>query len=282
SGEGTYGQLRRHFGPQIDSVIRDTKLVFLSHIHADHHLGIIKVLRERCNLSSPPEHPIVIIAPFYARLYLSEYSNIEDLGITAVNGVHFLPAEELEHRRPRDLNVTDSILSYHPLKLRLGLADLKTAAVDHRTTAFGIVLRHSSGWSITYSGDTRPCQNLVDAGMDSTLLIHEATMSDEQEEMAKEKGHSTIGQAVDIARRMRAKKLLLTHFSTRYPKMPVLGRTFTAQDGDQEVVVLPETVVGFDFLHIRLGDFARAERYIPNLESAFADIKEDAEPALNA
>lgn len=52
-----------------------------------------------------------------------------------------------------------------------------------------------------YSGDTKPCQNLVDAGQDSTVLIHEATMADDQIGMAEEKAHSTIGQAVDVAKR---------------------------------------------------------------------------------
>lgn len=53
----------------------------------------------------------------------------------------------------------------------------------------------------SYSGDTKPCQNLVDAGSGSTLLIHEATMADDQVIMAAEKAHSTVGQAMEVARR---------------------------------------------------------------------------------
>jgi hypothetical protein len=56
-------------------------------------------------------------------------------------------------------------------------------------------------WTNRYSGDTKPCQNLVNAGQDSTVLIHEATMADDQITMAEEKAHSTIGQAVDVAKR---------------------------------------------------------------------------------
>jgi ribonuclease BN (tRNA processing enzyme) len=37
--------------------------------------------------------------------------------------------------------------------------------------------------------------------MKSTILIHEATMADDQVAMADEKAHSTIGQAMDIAKR---------------------------------------------------------------------------------
>jgi len=43
-----------------------------------------------------------------------------------------------------------------------------------------------------------PTSNLVHAGMDATLLIHEATMADHQADIAKAKAHSTVGQALGI------------------------------------------------------------------------------------
>lgn len=46
-----------------------------------------------------------------------------------------------------------------------------------------------------------PCDALVEAGNDATLLIHEATLEDDKPEMAEKKGHSTFGQAIDIGRR---------------------------------------------------------------------------------
>lgn len=52
-----------------------------------------------------------------------------------------------------------------------------------------------------FSGDTMPAYNLVSVGRNATLLIHEATMADDQAELAKQKYHSTIGQALDIGRR---------------------------------------------------------------------------------
>jgi ribonuclease BN (tRNA processing enzyme) len=55
--------------------------------------------------------------------------------------------------------------------------------------------------SYRFSGDTQPTNNLVEAGQNATLLIHEATMADDQEEMARAKAHSTVGQAVDIGKR---------------------------------------------------------------------------------
>lgn len=45
-----------------------------------------------------------------------------------------------------------------------------------------------------------PSENLAQVGEGATLLIHEATMGDDQEEMARTKAHSTISQAIDVAK----------------------------------------------------------------------------------
>jgi ribonuclease Z len=48
AGEGTWGQLARHFGAsEVNDVIRDLKCVFISHIHGDHHIGLSKILVKR-------------------------------------------------------------------------------------------------------------------------------------------------------------------------------------------------------------------------------------------
>jgi ribonuclease Z len=46
-----------------------------------------------------------------------------------------------------------------------------------------------------------PCDNLVRAGQNATLLIHEATLEDDKPDMALAKGHSTFGQAIEVGRR---------------------------------------------------------------------------------
>jgi ribonuclease BN (tRNA processing enzyme) len=47
AGEGTYGQLARHFGPGVGDVLRDLRCIFVSHIHGDHHTGVAKILAKR-------------------------------------------------------------------------------------------------------------------------------------------------------------------------------------------------------------------------------------------
>ena len=44
-----------------------------------------------------------------------------------------------------------------------------------------------------------PSDSLAQAGEGASLLIHEATFSNGQEELAHAKAHSTIGQAIDVA-----------------------------------------------------------------------------------
>lgn len=36
-GEGTFGQLCRHYGDEVDRVLGTLAAVFVSHLHADHH-----------------------------------------------------------------------------------------------------------------------------------------------------------------------------------------------------------------------------------------------------
>ena len=38
TGEGTYGQIYRHYGNELDNVLKKIKFILISHMHADHHL----------------------------------------------------------------------------------------------------------------------------------------------------------------------------------------------------------------------------------------------------
>lgn len=68
---------------------------------------------------------------------------------------------------------------------------------------------------IVILGDTCDPSAIVDHAMDADVLVHEATCSDDDLQVALSKGHSTAGMAGDFARRIRAKHLVLNHFSPR-------------------------------------------------------------------
>jgi ribonuclease Z len=52
-----------------------------------------------------------------------------------------------------------------------------------------------------------PSESLAQAGEGASILIHEATFGDRQEELAHAKAHSTISQAIDVAKQWAMQSL---------------------------------------------------------------------------
>ena len=89
--------------------------------------------------------------------------------------------------------------------------------------------------------------------------------------MAFEKGHSTFSQAIDIGMRMKARHILLNHFSQRYPKLPKSRQRIEDQgDGSGPVVS-----ISFDFMSARIGDLWRMKYYMDAVEMLYAEEEED-------
>ncbi|NXL69914.1 RNZ1 protein, partial [Leptocoma aspasia] len=85
------------------------------------------------------------------------------------------------------------------------------------------------------------------------LLVHEATLGDGQRDKARQHGHSTPGTAARLARRCRAKRLVLTHFSQRY-RPAGHGDTDLAELKRQAEAVLDgqEVTLAEDFMTIEI------------------------------
>lgn len=112
---------------------------------------------------------------------------------------------------------------------------------------------------ITYSGDTQPCEHLIKIGKNSDILIHEATMEDDLWKEARIKAHSTISEAINVGRQMNARYVILTHFSQRYAKIPLL------KDNHENVAI------GFDNMEVTLNDLPIMHLLYEPLKSMFAD-----------
>ncbi|EPQ53491.1 hypothetical protein GLOTRDRAFT_78506 [Gloeophyllum trabeum ATCC 11539] len=282
AGEGSYGQLARSYGPGeegVEKVLRELRCIFVSHAHADHHIGLARVLAEHRQLDPPPP-PLYLVANEPILLYLSEYSDLEEIGWRD-GSVRTISSETLAV--PSSDSRMDSIHSHYRYKLiidvslgsqetveslyaALGLKKFLTVSMRHRVRCYGCVIEHLDGWSIAYSGDTMPSMDLVNAAKNATLLIHEATMADEEAEMAAVKAHSTIGQAVDIGTKMNAENILLTHFSARYPKMPPSLTEPKDSNSAQPIIA-----VAFDNARIRIGDMWKLNTYLSAIESSFEE-----------
>jgi ribonuclease Z len=106
------------------------------------------------------------------------------------------------------------------------------------------------GRRVVLTGDTRPTGATVEAAEGADLLVHDATFTDDERDRAGRTGHSTAGQAGEIARRAGAKQLALVHASSRYAGHvdPLLkdaraafdGETLLPDDGDELEVPFPD------------------------------------------
>jgi len=210
-GEGTFGQLwRMHGEAGTAQVLAQMRLMFISHMHADHHLGALRVLAERARIGGDDLARVAVVAPREFEKWLRQALLHDGDGI---DGIQLFDCAELtDPQTPAARYFTDS----------LGL-EVGTVRVPHCPDSFGLVLQDTTEkWKLVYSGDTRPCEALIDAGKDATLLIHEATLDDRLGAEAIEKMHCTVGEALEVAEKMRAWRTVLTHFSQRYPKVPAL------------------------------------------------------------
>ncbi|XP_072531225.1 zinc phosphodiesterase ELAC protein 2 [Salminus brasiliensis] len=263
-GEGTFCQLCRHYGNQVDEMLAKLSTVFISHIHADHHTGLINLLlqRERAMKSLGKAFtPIYLVGPAGVMTWLNQYHHHCQEILSHIN---FIPskclAEGVEVIRFKTKSFIQATLKINDL------SKFQTCLVRHCRNAFACSLTHQSGWQLVFSGDTMPCEALVQMGKNATLLIHEATLEDGMEEQAIEKRHSTTSQAIDVGMKMNAEFTMLNHFSQRYAKIPLFSDRFNQRVG-----------ISFDHMRIRLGDFRILPRLLAPLKALFADEIEEME-----
>ncbi|XP_063031695.1 zinc phosphodiesterase ELAC protein 2 [Melospiza melodia melodia] len=257
-GEGTFGQLCRHYGEQVDQVLCNLVAVFVSHMHTDHHSGLVNILMERRRAFAALGQdfsPLFLVAPEQIMPWLNEYHNhCEEI----LGDIKMIPSQCLvkgcENIRPKAKEFVSSLLESYDL------AEFQTCEVQHCKNAFACSVIHKSGWKVVYSGDTMPCMALVQMGKNANLLIHEATLEDGMEKEAIEKTHSTTSQAIQTGMKMNAEFIMLNHFSQRYAKIPLFSEDFSDRVG-----------IAFDHMRVRFGDFPAIPKLIPPLKALFAD-----------
>ncbi|KAJ6711510.1 ZINC PHOSPHODIESTERASE ELAC PROTEIN 2 [Salix purpurea] len=284
-GEGTLGQLKRRYGVEgADDAVRKLRCIWISHIHADHHTGLARILALRRDLlKGMTREPILVVGPWQLKKFLDAYQILEDLDMqfidcrstTEASWVAFeddskSKKDDTSLSSPNDFaeiknstvntesnlfargsrmqsywkrpgNPVDNGMVFPSLKRlkevlsEAGLEALISFPVVHCPQAFGIALKASErintvgkaipGWKIVYSGDTRPCPELVEASRGATILIHEATFEDALVEEAIARNHSTTEEAIEVGNSAGAYRIILTHFSQRYPENSCISMT---------------------------------------------------------
>ena len=120
-GEGTLGQLKRMYtAPQLAELFHDLKLIWISHLHADHHLGLASVVkawyeevhgmdevkRRRPTITEQMLDPaklledgkrLFIVGPERMMKWLEEYSSVEDFGFDQLVPLASIPVNLTRH-----------------------------------------------------------------------------------------------------------------------------------------------------------------------------------------
>jgi len=246
AGEGALGQLMRVRGScQAGRAAMDAvACAWISHMHADHHLGLLAIIAHRAVAAATRLH---VVGPKPLGFMLAEFGDALGDGGAFNRAYVFADAEHAHDAWPED--VLDA----------LGIKQARSVPVEHCQRAFALVVDGAAAWRFVYSGDTMPCAALERAGEGATLLVHEATFEDGMESEAREKKHSTVSQAMGVAQRMGARNVLLTHFSQRYPKLP------PALAGNAAVAV--------DLMHVRFDDVRALSGLVPRLSAALDDVE---------
>ncbi|XP_064172366.1 zinc phosphodiesterase ELAC protein 2 [Anguilla rostrata] len=263
-GEGTFGQLCRHYGNKVDEVLTKLSTVFVSHLHADHHTGLLNVLLQRekaLSSEGKPFTPIYLVAPVQIQSWLHQYN---DHCQEIMHHINLVPAWLLTEGVEVHKNKTKAAIQ--SMLRKSDLEKFQTCVVRHCKNAFACSLTHRSGWKLVFSGDTMPCDALVHMGKNASLLIHEATLEDGLEEEAEEKRHSTTSQAIGIGVKMQAEFIMLNHFSQRYAKIPLFSADFSDRVG-----------IAFDHMRVRPSDLRVLPKLTPPLKALFAQEIEEME-----
>ncbi|GAX20967.1 ribonuclease Z [Fistulifera solaris] len=259
-GEGTVGQLLRtqHISSSIE-LFQSVKAVWLSHPHADHHLGVLRLLHEKKKQLST-DGPVILIGPTPLFDFLNEYSK-QDPSIE--NSFVKVDCRDLVHGQ--------SSMLANVLERELGISSVRTVPVAHCAHSYAVVLDGTSFGRVVYSGDCRPSRQLAAAALGADVLIHEATFEDGMEAEAVLKRHSTVGEALNVARDMQAKCVVLTHFSQRYPRIP------PTSSYEKDSIDSPSLKVVFAFDHMRLtpGNLGLAARITPAVRLLYPEDTEN-------
>ena len=257
-GEGTQRQLLRS-----DIGLVDLEDVFLTHLHADHVLGLPGMLKT-FGLRGR-DTPIRVHGPRGTRALLGALGvvvgriayplEVVELGaggtverdgyrieaFAVAHGVGALGYALREDERPGrfDVDAADAHgVPDGPARGALQRGEPVTLDDGRVVAPEEVVGPARRGRSVVLTGDTSPADSVVEAATGADVLVHEATFLADERARARETGHSTAGEAALVAREAGVGLLALTHLSARYAATEV---------AEEACSLFPRSVVPRDF-----------------------------------
>ena len=80
------------------------------------------------------------------------------------------------------------------------------------------------GRKVVFSGDTRKCRAVTELAKGADALVHDCTLDSRYSELARTFGHSTARNAAEVAKEAGVRSLFLVHVSPRYDDPSILVR----------------------------------------------------------
>ncbi|AGW85816.1 Ribonuclease Z [Blattabacterium sp. (Nauphoeta cinerea)] len=242
-GEGTQVQLRK-------TKIKFNKIIhiFISHLHGDHFFGLIGLLstfhllgREKSvNIYAPKGLKEIINVHFkwsYTRLkYCINYIELSSQKLEKImeNDKIEIFSIPLKHR----IYANGFLFREKPSNRKLNMEEIKKIPdikiVNYQNLKLGKDFKTNDGQiipnkkltfdppkilSYAFCSDTSFYLPIVEHIKYVDLLYHESTFLKTEENRAIHTGHSTANQAAHIAKKAKVKKLLLGHYSNRFPNI---------------------------------------------------------------
>jgi ribonuclease BN (tRNA processing enzyme) len=213
------GILRRML--EVGITYQDVDLLLYTHTHPDHVSDLVPILFATKYADFPRQKNLICIGGPGFKHYFDLLKKIYGSWIDAHS--YDLTIEEVSEKPLlcRDLQISSKRMTHIP------------GSVGYR-------IDFKNGKSITISGDTEYCRNIVELANETDLLILECSFPDEQEV----EGHLTPSLAGRIALESRCKKLVLAHL---YP----ICDQFDIQK-ECEQVFKGEIIVGEDLMRIKI------------------------------
>lgn len=255
-GEGTQRQMTL-----ADVSVSAITQIAVTHFHGDHCLGLPGII-QRISLDNVP-HEIPVHFPasgdeFFKRLrHASIFYDvaridprpIDGAGVIFESGDLAVETRELDH--PVDtwgyrVSEPDGRRMLPERLAELGIRGPDIGRlqregsidVDGRTVAIDEVSEVRRGQVFAFVMDTAPCEAALELARGADMLVCESTYLAADVELATRAGHMTATQAAELAREAGVRRLVLTHFSQRYPD----NDEFVAE----AAAIHPDTVAAVD------------------------------------